>query len=272
MPCGFTQFLRLPNPVTDKTTRDRLVQNGSTSGISMLYVSVYSATPNSAGRNMYEDSDIADLISNAHAQGMQVYAAYGDPNWPALGCAPSQFPMLRMAEVIAYNSANPSATFGGIILDVEPSGTPDFQALLQLYQCFQQQAQENGMGLSVAISAFWNTTVTFGSVTKEVYKQIVDLNLNNVAVTGYRNFAGSSDCTGEEGVVCLDKDLIAYANSVSQGNTILVGLDTDNQATSGHGRGDVFLHGSSGDERRGAVCLHSVRGCEPDFWRLRGPQ
>jgi GH18 family chitinase len=231
----------LPNPVTDETTRDSLIQDSSSSCVSMLYVSVYSATPNSAGRYMYDDSDIADLISKAHAQGMQVYAAYGDSDWPTLGCAPSEFPMLRMAEVIAYNSANQSATFDGVILDVEPSGTPDFQALLELYQCFQQQAQASGMGLSVAISAFWKTTVTFGSTTKEVYKQIVDLNLNNVVVMGYRNFAGSSDCTAGDGVVCLDKDLIAYANSVSQGNTILVGLDTDNPATSGSTAKETFF-------------------------------
>jgi GH18 family chitinase len=231
----------LPNPVTDKKTRDRLIQDSSSSGVSILYVSVYSATPNSAGRNMYDDGDIADLISKAHAQGMQVYAAYGDSDWPTLGCAPTEFPMLRMAEVIAYNSTNQSAPFDGVILDVEPSGTPDFQALLELYQCFQQQARANGMGLSVAISAFWNTVVTFGSIAKEVYKHIVDLNLDNVVVMGYRNFAGSSDCTGGDGVVCLDKDLTAYANSVSQGNTILVGLDTDNPATSGSTAEETFF-------------------------------
>ena len=34
-------------------------------------------------------------------------------------------------------------------------------------------------------------------------------------------------------MVCLDEGLIAYANSAGQANTILVGLDTDNPATSG---------------------------------------
>jgi uncharacterized protein (TIGR03437 family) len=231
----------LPNPVTDETTRDTLVQNGSSSGVSMLYVSVYSSTPNSAGHYMYEDSDIADLISKAHAQGMQVYAAYGDSDWPTRGCAASEFPMLRMAEVVAYNSANQSALFDGVILDVEPSGTPDFQALLELYQCFQQQAQAHGMGLSVAISAFWSTTVTFGQTTEEAYKQIVDLKLNSVVVMGYRNFAGTSDCTQGDGVVCLDENVIAYANRVSQGNTIVVGLDTDNPATSGSTAEETFF-------------------------------
>src|SRR5580658_942384 len=176
----------LPNPVTDTATRDALIQDSSASGVNMLYPSVYSSTPNSAGRYMYDDSDVADLISKAHAKGMQVYAAYGDSDWPTLGCAASAFPMQRMAEVIAYNSANRPAMFDGVVLDVEPSGTPDFPALLTLYQCFQQQARANGMGLSVAISAFWNTVVAFNQVTEEAYKQIVDLKLNNVVVMGYR--------------------------------------------------------------------------------------
>src|SRR5580704_1809494 len=178
----------LPNPVTDEPTRDSLIQNGSLSGVNMLYVSVYSSTPNSAKRYMYDDSDIADLITKAHAQGMQVYAAYGDTDWPTLGCAASAFPMQRMAEVIAYNSANRSAMFDGVILDVEPTGTPDFQALLELYQCFQQQAGANGMGLAAAISAFWNTVVTFNQVTEEAFQQIVDLKLSNLVVMGYRNY------------------------------------------------------------------------------------
>jgi uncharacterized protein (TIGR03437 family) len=231
----------LPNPVTDTPTRESLIQNSSSSGVNMLYVSVYSSTPNSAKRYMYADSDIADLIGKAHAQGMQVYAAYGDTDWPTLGCAASAFPMQRMAEVIAYNAANRSAMFDGVILDVEPTGTPDFQALLELYQCFQQQGKANGMGLAVAISAFWNTTVTFNQVTEEAYQQIVDLKLNNVVVMGYRNYAGTSDCTRGDGVVCLDEGVIAYANSVSQGNTILVGLDTDNPATSGSTAEETFF-------------------------------
>jgi len=217
----------LPNAVSDEPTRDTLIQNSATSGVTMLYVSVYQSTPNSEKRYMYEDHDIAELIAKAHAQGMQVYAAYGDSDWPTLGCDASAFPMLRMAEVIAYNNANPAATFDGAILDVEPSGTPDYGALLELYQCFQQQAKANGMGLGVAISAFWNDTVTFGQTTEEAYKQIVDLNLNQIVVMGYRNYAGTSDCTQQDGIVCLDENVIAYANSVSRANTILVGLDTD---------------------------------------------
>ncbi len=230
----------LPNPVTDAPTRAVLVQDSSTSCANMLYVSVYSSTPNSAGRYMYEDSDIASLIQSAHAQGILIYAAYGDTDWPTLGCSSSAFPMKRMAEVIAYNAANPSARLDGVMLDVEPGSSPDFVELFELYQCFQQQAQANKMGLSVAISAFWTETVTYGQVTAPAYEQIVDLGLTNIVVMGYRNYAGTSDCTAGDGVVCLDEAVIAYANSVSQANTVLVGLDTDNPATDGSTPEETF--------------------------------
>ncbi|HUI58312.1 MAG TPA: hypothetical protein VLY04_25235 [Bryobacteraceae bacterium] len=222
----------LPSAVTDAPTRATLIQSSAASGVNLLYVSVYSSTPNSAKRYMYADSDIAALITAAHAQGIQVYAAYGDTDWPTLGCAAGAFPMARLSEVIAYDAANKSAAFDGVILDVEPGSNPD-ASLLTLYQCFRQQAQANGLGLAAAISAFWTGSVTFGQVTKPLYQQVVDLKLNGVVVMGYRNFAGTTDCSKGDGIVCLDQAVVAYANQVSQANLILVGLDTDNPATSG---------------------------------------
>jgi uncharacterized protein (TIGR03437 family) len=230
----------LPNAVTDAPTRSTLIQNGSASGVNMLYVSVYSSTPNSAGRYLFDEGVIASFISAAHGQGMQVYAAIGDPDWPSLGCAVSANPSKRVADIAGYSAANPAAKFDGIILDVEPGSNPDFQGLLGLYQCLQQQAQAGGLGLSAAINAFWNTEVTFNQVTEEAYKQVVDLKLNNIVVMGYRNFAGTTDCTQGDGLVCLDENVIAYANSVSRASTILVSLDTDNPATSGSTAEETF--------------------------------
>ena len=87
---------------------------------------------------MYEDGDIADLIAKAHLNGLAVWAAYGDTVWAAIGCSPAAWPLQRMAEVVAYNAANPAAQFDGVILDVEPpepQSKADFQNLLALYQC-----------------------------------------------------------------------------------------------------------------------------------------
>jgi hypothetical protein len=119
--------------------------------VTLLYVSVYSSTPNSDGLLLYPDSDIENLINMAHGQGMQVYAASGTPNWPGDGCAMSANPMSRMMDLIMYNARHPNATFDGVILDVEPEPV-DSQVLLALYQCLQTQVLGAGMSLSVAIS------------------------------------------------------------------------------------------------------------------------
>jgi len=216
------------------------MQNSSASGVNMLYVAVYNSTPNSSGRYMYDDSDVAAFITAAHGQGMQVYAALGDADWPTYGCETSGNPYKRFADIVGYDSANPTATFDGIMLDVEPGSNPDFPSLLGLYQCFQQMTNANNLGLAAAISAFWNSSVTFNSVNEPVYQQIVDLGMNNVVVMGYRNTAGTPDCSQGDGIVCLDENIIQYANSVSQSNMILVGLNTDNPATSGAAADTTF--------------------------------
>jgi uncharacterized protein (TIGR03437 family) len=227
---------QVPNPLSDPTgaASATLVNNAFVSGVNMLYISVYSSTPNSDGLLLYPDSAIENLIQMAHLQGMQVYAASGTPSWPADGCATTANPMSRMSDLIAYNSLYPGATFDGAILDVEPEPV-DAQALLALYQCIQSQLQQAGMGLSVALSVTVLNSPPVSGQTEAPYQQIVDLGLNGVVAMGYRNSAGTLDpntlaCTGN-GLLCVDENLIAYANSVSEGNTIQVGLDTDNNTS-----------------------------------------
>ncbi|MDP9100045.1 MAG: hypothetical protein M3N48_13805 [Verrucomicrobiota bacterium] len=45
------------------------------------------------------------------------------------------------------------------------------------------------------------------------------MDLRNVVVMGYRNFAGPMDCSSD-GIVCLDKDEIAYANSIGKNRIV----------------------------------------------------
>lgn len=227
---------QVPSPLSDPTgsASATLVSNAFASGVNILYVSVYSSTPNSDGLLLYPDSAIENLINMAHAQGMQVYAASGTPTWPADGCAMTANPMSRMSDLITYNTLYPSATFDGVILDVEPEPV-DAQALLALYQCIGSQLQEAGMGLSVALSVTVLNSPPVTGQTESPYQQIVDLHLNGVVAMGYRNSAGTLDpstlaCTGN-GLLCVDENVIAYANSVSQGKVIQVGLDTDDNTS-----------------------------------------
>jgi len=230
----------LPDPVTNSPAGIALMQNSSASGVNMLYVSVYSSTSNSQGRRLVNESSIATFVGMAHAQGMQVYAAMGDPDWPSDGCSTSNSPFARFSDIAGYNAANSSASFDGIILDVEPGSNPEFGALLGLYQCFQQMASGANLGLAAAINAFWTSTVTYNGTTEAAYRQIIDMKLTSVVVMGYRNFAGALDCSSGDGILCLDEPVIAYADSVGQGGAIVVGLNTDNPATSGDSADETF--------------------------------
>lgn len=150
--------------LTTPSNRSTLVERSASAGVTDLYVSVYRSVRSSAGRQMYEDSFVADLIARAHARGQKVRAAYGAPDWPALGCSATSFPMKRFAEIVAYNAANPAARFDGVTLDVEPEDPQteaDFQSLLALYGCANAVMKANGMSLAVAIRFFWDKPVVF---------------------------------------------------------------------------------------------------------------
>ena len=222
--------------VSTPAARDTLVQRSAASGVTDLYLSVYRSALNSAGRRMYQDSDIADLIGKAHLHGLAVWAAYGNTDWPAIGCSPSSWPLQRMAEVVAYDTANPTAQFDGVILDVEPpepQSEAAYQSLLTLYQCTRAFLPGN-LQLAAAIRFFWDTAVVFpvGGSVKPVYQHIADLNLDHIVVMGYRDFAGTAACAEGDGLICLDQDEIAYADTLLKSNLILVGLETANCAPS----------------------------------------
>src|SRR5580658_5247759 len=103
----------LPDPVTDAPTMNTLMRSSVASNVNMLYVSVYSSTPDSENRYLVNEQAIATFIQNAHSHGIQVYNAMGDPDWPAEGCATSQSAYQRFADTVGYDLANPSAKFDG---------------------------------------------------------------------------------------------------------------------------------------------------------------
>ncbi len=238
------------NTVTDATARQALISRASSSAVKLLYVSVYSSTANSNGRLMYDEAAIGDLITKAHVAGAKVYAAYGAPDWPSLGCNPNGFPLQRMAEVAAYNAANPSAKFDGVILDVEPAepqSVSAYQALLTQYQCVRD-ALPAEVGLSVAIRFFWDDVIEYpvgSGITRSVYSHVIAMSLSNVVVMGYRDFAGPSDCSND-GVICLDQDEIASARSLGKLDLILTGLETSDPASTGITNKETFFEEGQG--------------------------
>ena len=249
------------NAVSNPVSRQALIDNSAASHVTAIYLSVYRSLPNAAGRLMYEDIDLADLIAKAHAKGIKVWAAYGAPDWPGLGCSVSAFPMQRFAEVVGYNSANTASKFDGVILDAEPPVPPataitaaDYGNLLAQYQCFALNAHTNGMAFGAAIRFGWKGAVTFNSVTKEFFKHAIDLTTNGdrIVVMGYRNFAGTTDPLSD-GIIASDQDQFAYANSpgVGKPGVVLAGLETSDPATTGISDRETFY-------RTGQAALDSV--------------
>lgn len=226
------------NTITNSAARDRFINSAKASKINMVYVSVYSSTTNSKGRQLYDESALAAFVGAAHAAGMQVYADYGTPTWYTDGCGTTSSPSWeakRLLEIAAYNATNPrilvqstlsssyvGAAFDGVILDIEPSNPVDYNGLFSFYACAQKIAQQNHYGMAAAVSAFWNDPTTFNGSTKEAYKHLVTLGLNHLVVMGYRNFAGTEHCSDGDGLVCLNWNLVNYANASS----IVIGIET----------------------------------------------
>jgi hypothetical protein len=173
-----------------------------------------------------------------------VLAAYGAPDWPSFACNSGSFPSQRMAEIVAYNSAHPTANFDGVTLDVEPNAqnAADFQALLSHYACMRG-ALPNDVQLAVAIRFYWDSVIEYpagSGVSKPVYAHVIDMNMHNVIVMGYRDFSGPDDCSSD-GIVCLDQDEIAYAASVGKAHLVLAGLETSDPASTGITSKETFF-------------------------------
>lgn len=244
----FAPVTSATNAISNPVSRQALIDKSVASNVTVLYLSVYRSQLNAAGRLMYEDVDVADLIAKAHAKGIQVWAAYGAPDWPSLGCDVSGFPMQRFNEIVAFNVANALNRFDGVILDTEPPVPPataitatDYGALLTQYQCFALSAHSNAMSFGAAIRFGWKDVVTYNRVSKEFFKHAIDLVTlrDRIVVMGYRNFAGTIDPLSD-GIIASDQDQFAYASSVGKSSVVLAGLETSDPATTGISDRETF--------------------------------
>ncbi|MBP8108740.1 MAG: DUF4832 domain-containing protein, partial [Caldilineaceae bacterium] len=255
--------------VSNSTARTQLVSRSAASGVNTLYVSVYSSTPNGAGRLMFDDTAIADLIQRAHVAGIEVWAAYGAPDWPQLGCALGAFPLQRMQEVIDFNAAKPTTTLDGVMLDVESSEGLDSssrQALLALYECSLDMLKPAGVGMQTAIRFFWDETVEYPLTTRisqKVYEHVLDMDLHKVVVMGYRDFAGSG-CP-DDGIICLDQDEVVYAGAQGKPGVVLAGAETGVCDAECGGDGVTFLQEGQAVLNREAACVAEHFAGDPGF-------
>lgn len=217
--------------VTTEEKRQTLVGRSAANGIDAIYVSVFRSAFNSAGRRMFEDADVAALIQLAHSQDIEVWAAYGNVDWHTLGCDNDSFPMQRMNEVVEFNQANPETRFDGVMLDCEPDGDQAvfMPLLLELYECIFQNLHAHDLKTGAAIRFFWDEPVISLSnlSLKPGYQHLLDMDIQQVVVMGYRDFAGNGN---DNGINQLDRDEVCYASDIGKARTVLVGLETGNCA------------------------------------------
>lgn len=208
--------------ISSREDQDHLIEQVVREGFNTLYLSVYRSRPNRRGRLMYDEEDIARFITRAHRANLEVWAAYGNSDWPHLGCAEGSFPHERIREIARYNQERPDARFDGVMLDVEPDEPANMSALVRFHEEATAHLGRNGIRSAAAIRHFWKTPVDASKGVQAVYKHVIDLPLDHVVVMGYRNFAGGP--CADNGLICLHQDQIAYAQRQGKEAGVLVGL------------------------------------------------
>lgn len=252
---------------------DEITEAGSTSALiahalrmsyDRLYVSVYRSRPNARGRLVYEDDQIRRLIEQAHENGIEVWTAYGAPDWPELGFRAGSFPYDRVREVLAYNAENPSHRFDGLMLDVEPEDDSNLSGMLELYRDMLQMLQDEDLPVATSIRAFWDMPLAAPGRTemKPAYQHVIDLPFDHVLVMCYRNFADGSNGTG---AICGDE--VAYAELKPNGPGIVVGLRTTSVEKDGGWHHESF-EGFKPEEMERAVT--SIRNHFQPYQRVLG--
>lgn len=211
--------------VTSPDERRRLVDGAKQRSFDTLYLSVYRPEENARGHRMYDEAMLADLIGQAHDAGLEVWAAYGNPDWVDLGSAPGSFPHDRIMEIAAFNRTHPATPFDGVILNVEPPEPVDMEALVSFYRGAAELLSSLEMQAAVAVRFFWKQSVAGAEgAPRAAYKAILDLPLNHMVVMGYRNYAGEP-CE-DNGLICLNEDHIRYADRAKRNARVLIGLRT----------------------------------------------
>jgi hypothetical protein len=203
-----------------------LLQFSANKGVNQLYM-------NTGGVLVSHPIEFANLISSAHAQGIQVYALDGDKSWALT--ANHSVAVSRVQEVIDYNNAHPTAVFDGIQHDVEPylltEWNTDFngtavQFLDMLVQCQNLVNQSGGLlKYSVAVPFWYDeglAPVSYNGQSKFLSYHVLDI-VDEIAIMDYRDSAGGT-ISNQDGQIDHGKQEINYATGV--GKKAMVGAET----------------------------------------------
>lgn len=197
--------------------RNELIKFAVSNNINLFYVNTGGVLPD-------HPDEYSDLITQAHTNGIQVYALDGDPSWAL--AENHAFALNRIQEVLDFNT-NHSAKFDGIQHDIEPyllsvwntdrSGTAG--QLLQLLQDAEAKIKNYSAGMQYTMTVpFWYDeapiNIAYNGLIKPLDYHILDI-VDSIAVMDYRDSAGNTD-TNRDGQIDHGKQEVDYAASIGK--------------------------------------------------------
>lgn len=221
---------------------EEFVRAAGTREFDTVYLNVYRPEENALGHRMYDDEAVADVIRRSHEAGIEIWAAYGNHDWPELGAREGSFPYRRFAEIDAFNRRHPDAAFDGVMLDVEPAEPVDIASILAFYRETLHVLHTFELEGAVAVRYFWKQNVLDPTKRSEraAHETVIDMPFDHVVVMGYRNYAGNP-CI-DNGLICLNEDHILYAHRIGKPRHVIVGLRTTSVETDAGSEVETF-HG-----------------------------
>jgi hypothetical protein len=162
--------------------------------INLLFVGTNRSLPDQA-------QHYADLIYQAHANGIRVFALAGDASWALEANHEAVLDWVKT--VLDFNANQPETAFDGIQLDIEPYLLPEFaeqtqeigSQFLQVLETAAQLIADRGSRLEFnAAIPFWYASgespviVEYKGAGKPLSRHILDM-LDSVSIMAYRDHA-----------------------------------------------------------------------------------
>ncbi|MDU4698073.1 MAG: Ig-like domain-containing protein [Paenibacillus sp.] len=189
---------------------------------------------------------VRDFVSWAHVNGYQVHACIaGGTTPPYMGAlAPyHEYAVREIEKVINYNiAAAPNERFDGVNVDIEPYILPEFNAekpsvQLQYLDVLQKMIdRRNTAGIDLpfgpAIPRWFDSSdgakeITWNGQTKWLSEHVQDLS-DYISIMDYRDVAD-----GGVGIIAQAQGELSYANAIGKPNSVVVGVETLDIASSG---------------------------------------
>jgi hypothetical protein len=219
--------------VASPDARSHLIQFSRRNRINLLYVNTGKVLAEHPG-------EFSDLLKQAHANGIKVYALDGDPSWALT--SNHETALGRIREVLDFNRTHPAARFDGIQHDIEPYALPEWKTdqegtalqFLQLLKDSRKLLSRSGLSFTVTVPFWYDegdmpVMVDDGTGPKPLSGHILDI-ADAVAVMDYRDSAGGTR-DDRDGQIDHGKQEVAYAGSA--GKLAILGAETNKPDGSG---------------------------------------